>query len=747
MECTESPAFVQFAEVAIPDLALPKTLDYGVPEILDKKIAKGSAVTVSICGKLKKGYVVALKKSCSLTKVNSIETVQEDCISLDLLELAIWLSTYYLTPLPLVLKTLIPSSIRTGRPKEQFIVALAKTKDTIRQACVELREHSPLQVKVLETVLESKKKLFLSELLEKAMVSRSPVDSLQKKGFLTLEKIRLFRSPLEGEDYFPTLPKQLNAAQEEALKKIIDSLDLNEFSTYLLFGITGSGKTEVYLQAIERARALGKGTIMLVPEIALTVQTVERFKSRFKEGIAILHHRLSDGERYDEWEKIGKGQASIVIGPRSALFASVHNLGLLIVDEEHDNAYKQSEKMPCYHARDVAVFRGKMHNATVILGSATPSLESFYNTTLNKYKLLSLPSRVLKAQLPHITLVDMKKAYEKAGGFTLFSEKLLEKIKEKIELGEQSILFLNRRGYHTSLTCLCCGFVFKCSQCEVPYTFHYKEHSLSCHLCNEKNRPARYCTQCKKEEGLKYRGCGTELVERSLQALLPGIRTLRMDRDTTSHKGSHEAYFRDFRTGKSDVLIGTQMVAKGLHFPSVTLVALLNADSSLHIPDFRAAEQSFQLITQVAGRAGRAELPGEVIIQTLMPDHPVIQLAVSQDFEKFFEYEIASRKAFGVPPYTHFIKFLFEGLDEKRTLLLATNFRKELVLSLEKNLVIYPLVPAGHPKIKNLYRFQFLLKGGIRYEILEKIASLKNTFPLPRPVRLTIDVDPFSTFF
>lgn len=696
------------------------------------------------------GYISELKETSEFPRAHSILHVisEGEMIPEDLFELALWMSKYYCTPLSKVMKVILPSSVRQNiAHKEQYAVMRAKTKEDLREECIRIREEHPSQAKVLEVMLMVKKEILLTELMEKAGVSRSPIDTLYRNGWLEIALLRLDRSPVLGE-YFKTEAKTLNPDQKKALEAISESVSKGTFSTHLLYGVTGSGKTEVYLQAIEKALAQNKGTIMLVPEISLTSQTIERLKSRFDEKIAILHHRLSAGERFDEWHRLKRKEALIAIGARSALFCPVRDLGLIIVDEEHDGAYKQSEEMPCYHARDTAVMRGKIANATVVLGSATPSLESHFNVERGKYHLSKLVGRADAARMPRVSIVDMKKEYEKQKGYTSFSSELIDAIKIRLEKGEQTILFLNRRGYHTSLQCLACGFQLKCSACDLPLTFHLGENKLACHLCGYLlSPPPKSCPSCKRPDGMKFKGVGTEQIERALHALFPEVRTLRIDSDTTKHKGSHETLFRAFSTGKSDVLIGTQMVAKGLHFPNVTLVAILNSDSPLQIPDFRASEQVFSLITQVAGRSGRGVLEGHVIIQTQMPEHPVIQMAAAGDFESFYRSEMETRKHFSYPPYTHLVKFLFSGLDVGVTERSGLEFRKQLAPLLGKAAVAHPLVPSGHPKIKDRYRFQFLVRSVAVYPVTEAVTKLLTSYSCPRDVKLTIDIDPLYTYF
>jgi primosomal protein N' (replication factor Y) len=412
---------------------------------------------------------------------------------------------------------------------------------------------------------------------------------------------------------------------------------------------------------------------------------------------------------------------------------------LIIVDEEHEPSYKQSEEAPCYHARDVTVVRGKLSHATVILGSATPSLESYTNALNGKYTLSRLTERPGNAFLPKVTIVDMR-----GKKFNLFSDSLLQEIEKRLKVGEQSLLFLNRRGFHTAQSCQQCGHTVQCPHCSLSLTFHKGENTLACHLCNyELTPPPRSCPECHNPESLKYKGAGTEQVERALHAIFPEIRTLRLDGDTTRHKGSHEKFFKQFRSGKADVLIGTQMVAKGLHFPSVTLVGVLNADASLQIPDFRASEHVFQLLTQVAGRSGRGALPGEVLIQTYLPDNSTIRHAAAQDYETFYREEVEARKLFQYPPFSHLIKFCFSGLSLSETQAHAEQVRSFLIRHLPAAFELLPVTPCGYAKVKDHFRFQFLVKGDHPHIV----TALLPQIPKHSKVRMTLDVDPLSTFF
>lgn len=731
------------------DAAIDKVLDYAIPRHLAEKICRGCRVTVPLrhgtCG----GIVLEVKSQAAYPRAKAIlEASTEGCLPEELMLLAEWMASYYATPLRIILKSFLPPSVRKDiGHREQLYVKRLKTKEELRTATVALQEKAPCQARVLETMLQATKGLLLTALLAGSEAPRSAVDALIAKGYLAVDKVIVDRSPLEDQEYFLTAKKTLTMEQERALAVINETLEEKAFRTHLLYGITGSGKTEVYLQAIDKALSLGKTAILMVPEIALTTQTVERLRSRFQDSIAVLHCRLSAGERYDAWHKMRRGDIVIAVGARSAIFAPLPNLGLIIVDEEHENSYKQSDQQPCYQGRDVAVMRGKLAAATVVLGSATPSFESFHNAATGKYSLLRLSVRPDSATLPTITVVDMKREYEKAQGLTSFSQRLLDALAMRLGKGEQAILFLNRRGYYTLLLCQQCGENVKCSHCDTTLTFHLGDNCLSCHLCGfTVTPPPRRCPSCKSESTMKFRGVGTEHVERALHAIFPQVRTLRIDADTTKHKGSHQQLFRAFGSGKADVLIGTQMIAKGLHFPEVTLAAILNGDSALHIPDYRAAETTFQLLTQVAGRAGRGVTAGEVIIQTALPDHSVIQYAASHNFEDFYQEEMEVRALFGFPPFSQLLKVTCSGLEPSVVEALALSLRHHLLGSLPSHFAIHPVVAAAHLKVKDRFRYQFLVRGPSVYPMVHAYNRALSDHKSSK-VTVVADVNPSSTFF
>lgn len=741
--------FVKYASVIL-DISIDKHLDYGITADLLPVIKRGMRVEVPVRGKLRTGYVYAIKDHADYPKVKAIERLisETELISDDLFELSLWMAKYYCAPMRDVLQIMLPAIVRKeAKHKEQLFVMRAQTRELLKTHCEKVRNTHSAQADVLDVMLKVKKGILLSELLHETQGSRSPVDTLTKQGYLIVDVVRVDRSPLVNEEYFQTKPKQLNEEQAAALANIIKSLADGRFESHLLYGVTGSGKTEVYLQAIDFTLKQGKGAIMLVPEISLTAQTIERFRSRFEGKIAILHHRLSQGERFDEWHKIRRGESQIVIGARSAVFSPVSNLGLIIVDEEHESSYKQSESPPCYHAREVAVMRGKLTNGTVILGTATPSLESFHNASLGKYTLSSLNKRADAASIPDFSIVDMKIEFAKVKGFTSFSEALLKGIRTRQVKGEQTILFLNRRGYHTTLLCQGCSKPVGCPHCDLALTFHFSENHLACHLCGfQLNPPPKQCPSCKHSETMKFRGVGTEQIQKALHAVLPDIRTMRIDADTTRHKGSHQKLLRDFGTGKADVLIGTQMIAKGLHFPEVTLVGVLNSDTSLNLPDFRASETVFQLITQVAGRAGRGNIRGEVIVQTHLPENNTIQLAASQNYDKFYEEEIGVRKLFNYPPFASMVKLTFSGENAEQVRQAAEGFRVQLIQALPADFELHAVVPSGYAKIKNKFRFQLIVRGPSVYPISRAIDGIRQAAAYGKSVSILVDVNPTSTF-
>lgn len=646
------------------------------------------------------------------------------------------------------------------RKKTVKTIAAAVTGEEAERVMSSFTAQARRQKEVLAFLLEVGIPLSMQEVLSTLQVTAGTVKKLVEKGYAVIEEVEVFRDPYQNRQFKGTEPLQRTPEQEKVYSYISSALDAGAFGTFLLHGVTGSGKTEVYLQTIERCISSGRQAIVLVPEISLTPQMVERFKGRFGSRVAVMHSRLSHGERYDEWRKIREGKVQVAIGARSAIFAPFQQLGLIVMDEEHETSYKQ-EETPKYHARDVAVRRARQHGAVVILGSATPSLESYYAARAKVNDefspvLLEMKQRPSGSQLPAVHIVDMREEL-KDGNRSMFSRALHAGIASRLEKGEQTVLFLNRRGHSTFVMCRSCGYVAGCPECDISLTYHHKSNNLRCHYCGYATPAPTACPECKSEH-IRYFGTGTQRVETELAKLFPGIRVIRMDVDTTSEKGAHEKLLKAFREKKGDVLLGTQMVAKGLDFPDVTLVGVIAADTALNFPDFRAAEKTFQLLTQVAGRAGRHQLPGEVFIQTYMPEHYSVVHASGHDYDSFVREELKYRKGLHYPPYSKLI--LVTLSHEKLPLLLrmAENFAGDLKYQAQRMgwyssldrfssdaLDIMGPVASPIPRIKNRYRFQCMVKyrGSMDAVSLVKEITLATYHNLrDSSLQISIDVDP-----
>jgi len=622
--------------------------------------------------------------------------------------------------------------------------------------------------KEIWNIIEERRELPLQELLELAETTVATVRRLEDKGLITIAPQISERDPYAREHILPSQPLPMNDAQAKALAAILDDIGRTGTTsptshtehgtrnteqsphTFLLHGVTGSGKTEVYLQAIAHTLEQGRGAIVLVPEISLTPQTVERFKARFSSGpqqtlVAVLHSHLSAGERHDEWHKIRQGRARIAIGARSAIFAPVEPLGLIIVDEEHEHTYKQ-EEAPRYHARDVAIVRGQMEGATVVLGSATPSLESYFNCRKGKFTLLELPERADEKKMPLVRIVDMRQAQRK-GSLPIFSPQLKEAIAQRLERHEQVILFLNRRGYSTSLQCPVCGHVAGCPNCSLSLTYHRQDQKLACHICAHTEPVPTLCPnpKCRNPE-IRYSGLGTQRVEETLTKLFPHARIKRMDSDALQRKDDFRRILGDFRTGKIDVLLGTQMIAKGLHFPNVTLVGIIYADMALHQPDFRASERTFQLLTQVAGRAGRGDVEGEVFVQAFTPFHPAIQYARRHDFLGFYDQEIEFRGQLKYPPLSRIALLTLKGRNEEKVKFSADHLKRELQKATTelKDLILAGPAPSPLLRAETYYRYQIMLRTPKMTLLSRRLADVTTALVLPEDVTLSVDIDPVA---
>ncbi len=589
-----------------------------------------------------------------------------------------------------------------------------------------LERKAPKQAKCLELLLDKGGQLSVESINLEVKENSRALDALEKRGLIEFDAIEKLRES----DWSLDLPESKdiipNEEQKEILVKIKAGLESNAHSTFLLHGITGSGKTQVYIEAIREALRMGKRALVLVPEISLTPQIISRFKANFGDLVGCLHSRLSAGERFDSWRQAKEGKSPIMVGARSAVFSPLDNLGLIVVDEEHDASYKQDDPAPRYNARDVAVMRGKLNKAVVILGSATPSLDSYFNAQKGKYILCQLQQRVEERELPEVKIIDLREEREK-GNRDILSASLSTLLREKIEKNQQALLFLNRRGFSSFIKCSECGHIMRCPRCDITLTFHRTDFSMRCHYCGFTQKAPDLCPNC---QGYKfiYRGVGTQRMEEELKRDFPQVSVQRMDLDTTSRKGSHRRILSDFGKKKFNVLLGTQMIAKGLDFPEVTLVGVVSADFSLDLPDFRTKERTFQLLTQVAGRAGRGDLGGEVIIQTYYPDEQAIKLAARHDFATFYENEIEQRKELGYPPFGHLILVLFSGENQSRVISQSEKFCSTLQKTLKekklKETEILGPAPAPLSKIKNQYRWQVIIKTKIIRRVIDLMTKI-----------------------
>ena len=741
------PSYVR----VIIDRAIHRELDYAVPEGLMNRVGVGSRVRVPFREKSALATVVAVKEQSEAKGIRLIEAVvgEAPTLSEQLLELGRWISVYYCCPIETVMRSLLPQVIRRAEVgwKKQLFVQPRRQIDN--EELEKLRKRAPRQTELLEAILRLEAPIRASQLLRQTSLDNQTLRALVKRGLVELREEAVVRDPHADEQFIATSNLILNQEQTHALKEITQALDSPEKSRpILLHGVTGSGKTEIYLQAIRGALNRGCTAIVLVPEISLTPQTVERFKGRFADmpdAVAVLHSHLSEGERHDEWHKIHSGRARIVIGARSAIFAPLKNLGLIVVDEEHETTYKQ-EEAPRYHARDIAIVRAKIEKCVAVMGSATPSLESYHNAAIGKYQLVTLTQRIDEKQMPLMRIVDLRQERRKQKSATILSEKLRTAIADRLEKREQVILFLNRRGFSTSLLCSDCGEARNCPNCSVALTFHRHPTvagRLTCHLCGHTAAVPKKCPACGKD-ALIYAGFGTERVETTVSQIFPKAVVRRMDADSMTRKEAYRETLRNFRTGKIDILVGTQMIAKGLHFPNVTLVGIINADLALHLPDFRAGERTFQLLTQVAGRAGRGETSGEVFVQTYTPFSPSIQFARHHDFAGYFQQELEFRERCDFPPFKHAILTTVRSPHEGRAKLSAETLQRRLKEALPQEFILGEATPAPLEKLQSQFRFHILLRGEAIMHLSRLVRETVDKLPFPEDVTVTVDVDPYQ---
>ncbi|EHA0863089.1 primosomal protein N' [Listeria monocytogenes] len=782
--------------VDVPAMQVDRPFDYYIPEDLEELIRPGMRVSVPFGNRKIQGFVIALGETEDNPKLKGIDGVMDlaPVLNEELMELGDWLAEDTLSFRVSAYQAMLPAALRAKYEKyflrldeeneelEQLFEGyetldwkVAEARGLLKQIGKWVREGSVEVVYQVKNKITSKKvrvvnclksphqlaeiiedmpknakaqsrvlaffqafegnEITAAELKKQAETTDATIKKLVDLGLLSIQEKIVSRDPYENHQFEKSESLQLLPDQQTACEKIIAATDQE---TFLIHGVTGSGKTEIYLQTIEAKLKEGKEAIVLVPEISLTPQMVERFKSRFGSEVAVLHSALSSGEKYDEWRKIERKEARVVVGARSAVFAPFENLGIIIIDEEHEASYKQEDN-PRYHARDVAIWRATTYQCPVVLGSATPSLESFARAKKGVYTLIELPSRVNDRAMPEVSVVDMREELRKENR-TEFSTELLEKIKDRIAKKEQTVLMLNRRGYSSFVMCRDCGYVVECPNCDISLTYHQSSNQMKCHYCGHEERVPQKCPSCEGEH-IRYFGTGTQKVEESLTKLIPEARVIRMDVDTTRTKGAHEKLLKSFRNHEADILLGTQMIAKGLDFPDITLVGVLNADTMLHLPDFRASERTFQLLTQVSGRAGRHERTGEVIVQSYNPEHYSIEFAKKHDFIGFYNHEMQLRKMGSYPPFYYLTMINVSDENEMKAIRTIQEMAQFLRGKLGPDAVILGPVPSTITRIKNKYRYQCIIKYKIEPNLKKELKTLITHYQKDQQKGLTITID------
>ena len=718
----KSVADTSYAEVAVP-LHVFQTFTYRLSAEQSVQAEVGARLVVPLGRNLVTGYVVSLHDQLPAdlgeVDVKDAHTLvdAEPVCNPEILQLARWVADYYACPLGEVIKAALPPGMTPKtRPGSKFVKPKLRRFVRLLPNASE-QKLTEAQQRVLST-LENSGPMSLQALLTAADVSASTITSLQKKSLLEIYDDAIRRDPLAETFGVTDAQHTLTAAQSSVLTQIEQQMSSGAYSAFLLHGVTGSGKTEIYMRAMNKALSLGRSSMMLVPEIALTPVFSRRLRARFGDQVAIFHSSLQKGERFDEWTRVRNGEARVVIGTRSAVFAPVQNLGLIVVDEEHESSYRQQES-PYYNARDVAIVRAQKESATVVLGSATPSLESFHNARKGKYHFVALPQRIGARPMAEAKIIDMRSVFVRHAKPRVFSDELLEAIRETRERGEQSIILLNRRGYSSFILCRSCGETIQCPNCDVTLTYHRSERVIVCHYCNHREAVPRVCPSCGKKY-IYYVGEGTEQLEEMLRLLFPALRVARIDRDTTARRKVFEQSLADFSAGRIDTLVGTQMLAKGHDFPNVTLVGVVSVDAGLALPDFRSAERTFQLITQVAGRAGRGDRPGRVLIQTYHPYHYALRHACAQDYEGFYEEELRYRQNHSYPPFVALASLLVHGPDLGKVRNDSLELRKQLdIVNQERKCRVLGPAPAPLARLKGEHRFQLLIKSRSRKDLRE----------------------------
>lgn len=786
-----------------------RLFDYVVPSHYEELIEKGMRVIVPFGPRKVQGFVIDFATKSEFSRLKKITELLdfEPVLTKELLELGTHLSeetlcflmTAYQAMLPAALKVKVKKTIflkekvdvhvltkewqqlftqKTQIPLEQIknnptlLKDLKKMKErgiveiehqvkqhtkkkiqkmiqpnvplhTLQQLSIKLERQAPKQKLVIDYFMANQEPIEMNQLMKIVNVSRPTIKSLLEKQILTEKDKEVYRNPHEKK-YQQTTKLEVTAEQKKALEKVQSSIRNYQHETFLLHGVTGSGKTEIYLQIIEQVIHIGKEAIVLVPEISLTPMMVDRFVGRFGSKVAVLHSGLSHGEKFDEWRKIYRKEVQVVVGARSAIFAPFENLGVIIIDEEHEATYKQ-EDHPKYHARSVSKWRGAYHQCPVILGSATPMLESYARATKGVYQLLELTERVNNRPMPEVQVIDMRDEL-RAGNRSMFSRVLLEKIKDRLMKNEQIVLMLNRRGYSTFVMCRSCGHVVECPHCDISLTYHRGENKMKCHYCGYESPMVQKCPECESEH-IRFFGTGTERVEEELAKLVPEAKVIRMDVDTTSRKGAHERLLTAFEKKEAHILLGTQMIAKGLDFPNVTLVGVLAADSMLHLPDFRSSERTFQLVTQVSGRAGRHELTGEVIVQSYTPDHYSIELASRYDYHSFYEKEMSIRRMLQYPPYYYIVLITVSHYDGILAQQVLEQISRYIAQQLTKQSVILGPVPSSIPRLNDRYRFQTMIKYKREPKLKETLQAIIKRYQkkmTKEQLQIQIDLNPYN---
>ena len=733
-------------EIAIP-LYLDRAFHYLVPETLREQAITGRRALVPFGNRKLTGYILGNAAESEIANLKEIIEVldNESLWTPEELDFFRWTASYYQHPLGEVVRTALPAGINiqtrkgSSSGREEMTGGKTARREKFYLPVTDIAPIRQPSAKALEilAVIKENGNISAGELRKRFGACTPQLKRLVELGLCRAEEREVYRDPFKNSTVSRDEPRRLHSHQKAALDAIADSINRQQFTPFLLYGVTGSGKTEVYLQAISHALDSGKNALVLVPEIALTPQLTGRFQARFGGGIAILHSALSDGERYDEWRRIRRGLARIVIGARSAIFAPLDKIGIIIVDEEHESSFKQSDGLR-YNARDLALVRGQMEHAAVVLGSATPLVTSMHAASQGRLTLLELPERVEGRPMPTVELVAMK------GSKETISAPLSKCLAETYEERRQAIVFLNRRGFATFLVCTDCGKPLICPNCSVTLTYHRQRGQSLCHYCDYAVPAPGTCPSCNGPT-LNELGAGTEKLEHDLKELLPSARILRMDSDTTSGKGSHERLLSRMNDGSADILVGTQMIAKGHDFPEVTLVGVVNAEASLGMPDFRAAERTFQLLSQVIGRAGRGENPGRVVVQAYDTGHYAISSAAGHDAAGFYQQELEFRREAGYPPFSFLAAFAISGLSEQTVSDQADSTARTLSrLKTELKVRVEILGPAPSPiyRLRNRFRRQILLKGANRNDLHRLLASWRQQAAIPSTVRISVDIDP-----